>query len=333
MKYPFLIIAILVTSFTSVLAQSPGLINYQSVVRDDNGQVLSDGTPVDIKFSIREGSATGTVVYTETQSLTTNAFGLINTQIGSVTAISGVDWGNADHFLQVEVDINSSGSFTDMGTTQMVSVPYAMYANTSGDNSWQQSGNDISNVNTGNVGIGTASPATKLDVNGQVKISGGSPGAGKVLTSDANGVASWQSLPSSATNVAFDVYQSTTQTITGGPTTVQIEFGAEEYDMGNNFSSNEFTAPADGLYQFNSAIRLDGANAEGLYTWLAFYVNGSLYKDKTGQTNDDTWGLSISSSIMLEAGDVVSVRFFTDQSSITTVDGSFNSWFNGHQVW
>jgi hypothetical protein len=83
---------------------------------------------------------------------------------------------------------------------------------------WTTSGNNISNSNTGNVGIGTTTPATKLDIAGQIKISGGSPGVGKVLTSDANGLATWQTPAGSGgssvwTQAGNDIYNSNSGTV------------------------------------------------------------------------------------------------------------------------
>jgi len=79
--------------------------------------------------------------------------------------------------------------FSD-GTTQTTAA--SSTGGGSGTSFWAASGNNIYNTNTANVGIGTTNPAAKLEVSGQVKITGGSPGAGKVLTSDAAGLASWQ---------------------------------------------------------------------------------------------------------------------------------------------
>jgi hypothetical protein len=109
-----------------------------------------------------------------------------------------------DRWLQIGVRPgNSTGSFTTLSPRQKITpAPYAIYAETAGsalsgpggggaDSDWTISGSDIYHL-TGNVGIGTSSPTTKLDVNGQMRIRGGSPGAGKILTSDAIGLASWQ---------------------------------------------------------------------------------------------------------------------------------------------
>jgi hypothetical protein len=108
-----------------------------------------------------------------------------------------------DRWLEISVRPgDSTGSFTTLNPRQeIMPTPYAIYAETAGsalsgsggggDSYWTISGSDIYHL-TGNVGIGTSSPSAKLEVNGQVKITGGSPGAGKVLTSDAGGLATWQ---------------------------------------------------------------------------------------------------------------------------------------------
>ncbi len=111
--------------------QAPQKINYQTVVRDNAGNTVANGTPVQLRFSIHDGSPSGTVIFTETMSKTTNQFGLVTAEIGSVSNLSSVNWSTGNKFLQVEVNI-SGGGFTNMGTTELISVPYALYAQTSG---------------------------------------------------------------------------------------------------------------------------------------------------------------------------------------------------------
>ncbi|MGB5244838.1 MAG: hypothetical protein WBN50_14560, partial [Lutimonas sp.] len=84
-------------------AQSPEGFNYQAVIRDSGGNVIPSQN-VGVKFSIHQSSASGTIVYSETQSPTTNEFGLINLQIGQGTPITGqienIDWGSGPYFLE-----------------------------------------------------------------------------------------------------------------------------------------------------------------------------------------------------------------------------------------
>ena len=112
-----------------IFAQSPSLINYQGAAR------LADGTPLDnrtisIKFDLREGSSSGSIVATETQTVQTNQLGLFTTQIGKNTNISAINWQSNTMFLQVGIDTSAGAGFTDLGVQQMISVPYAMHANT-----------------------------------------------------------------------------------------------------------------------------------------------------------------------------------------------------------
>ena len=116
-----------------VSAQAPAMINYQGVARNITGNVIANKN-ISLRLTIRTGSATGTAEYSETRALTTNAFGLFNIQIGSPGAtvvtgsVSAITWGNGAKFIQVEIDADGGALFTNIGTAQLVSVPYALFA-------------------------------------------------------------------------------------------------------------------------------------------------------------------------------------------------------------
>lgn len=109
-------------------AQAPQKMNYQAVVRNSGGQPVTNGTQVALRFTIHNDTPNGTVVYTETQTATANQFGLVTTQIGAITSLSTVSWGGGEKYLQVEADVTGGTNYADMGTTQLVSVPFALYA-------------------------------------------------------------------------------------------------------------------------------------------------------------------------------------------------------------
>ena len=122
---------LIVLSFIAVIsqasAQAANGMNYQAIVRGAGGSP-ADNTPVALRFTIHDTAANGTAVFTETINVVTNQFGLVTTVIGGNTGLSAVNWGSGAKYLQVEVDINNSGTFVDMGTSQLLSVPYALYA-------------------------------------------------------------------------------------------------------------------------------------------------------------------------------------------------------------
>ncbi len=123
------IAAIALSSF----GQAPEGFKYQAVVRDA-GNIILNNQAVGMRMTIQQGSIGGTTVYQETFSPTTNAYGLVNLEIGSGTVVSGdfttIDWANGPYFIETAVDITGGTSYTVMGTSQLMSVPYALHANT-----------------------------------------------------------------------------------------------------------------------------------------------------------------------------------------------------------
>ena len=109
------------------VGQSQTRINYKAILNDDSGSPIVS-TLVAVQFAIYEGSATGTLVYQEDHTVTTNAEGLLILNIGGGNASLGtydtIDWAGDDHYLNVQV--NSGGGLVDLGTTQFLAVPYAL---------------------------------------------------------------------------------------------------------------------------------------------------------------------------------------------------------------
>jgi|WetSurMetagenome_2_1015567.scaffolds.fasta_scaffold00166_9 hypothetical protein len=119
----------------NALAQSPEMMSYQCVIRNSGG-VLVTNQSVGIRISILHSTATGTVVYQETYNPKpqTNANGLVSLEIGSgvvsVGTFSAIDWASGPYFLKTETDPAGGTNYTITGTTQLLSVPYAIYAKT-----------------------------------------------------------------------------------------------------------------------------------------------------------------------------------------------------------
>lgn len=176
LTYHVSIVLILLCYFLSInktFAQAPESMNYQSVVRDNAGNILANQT-VAFKLSILQGNVTGTLVYSETHIATTNQYGLVNLKIGVGTLLSGnfstINWGVDTHFLETSLDVSGGTNYQIMGTSELLSVPYALYATSSGtDNDWTISGNDLISGVSGNIGIGISNPLNKLHVNGAVR--------------------------------------------------------------------------------------------------------------------------------------------------------------------
>jgi len=170
-------------------AQTPEAFKYQSIARDVAGQTINNST-ISLRMSILESNSTGQTVYAETHSVTTNQFGLFSVNIGLGTPITGaftsINWETNEKFLKVEADFNGGVAYIEMGVSQLLSVPYALYAKYA-DNALIPDGTDPGNTvfwngtdwvvnssniynNGGKIGVGMTNPMQKLDVNGKINI-------------------------------------------------------------------------------------------------------------------------------------------------------------------
>jgi uncharacterized protein (TIGR02145 family) len=131
MKRLFAIItAVLLTA--PVFAQVPQKMSYQAVIRDALNHLVT--TQVGMQISILKDNPTGTSVYVETQTPTTNINGLVTIEIGGGTLVSGnfstINWANGTYYIKTETDPTGGTNYTISGTSQILSVPYALHAKT-----------------------------------------------------------------------------------------------------------------------------------------------------------------------------------------------------------
>lgn len=190
MRRFILFIAMSIVTFF-VFAQTPESFKYQAVIRDNVGQLIASQL-ITVRISIHQTTETGTVVFQESFTETTTEHGLISINIGQGSLLSGnfstIDWASDVYFLQTEIDLGSG--YEDLGTTQLLSVPYALFSagtvetdpifgasaasgiSSTDINTWNSFsspwsiGSSLIYYNGGNVGIGTNTPTGLLHLNG-----------------------------------------------------------------------------------------------------------------------------------------------------------------------
>jgi hypothetical protein len=129
-QYNILMVIFLLVTLTA-RAQSPQKMSYQSVVRNASGGLVANAI-IGIKVSILQGSISGTAVFSETHNVSTNANGLVSIGIGAGSVLTGsfsaINWSGGPYFIKTETDPNGGSNYTISGTSQLLSVPYALYA-------------------------------------------------------------------------------------------------------------------------------------------------------------------------------------------------------------
>ena len=246
MKYTLLFASLILTSV--IFSQAPAGINYQAVIRNSSGTLVAS-TNVAIRVQIRQTTTTGTVVYQERHSVLTSTQGLVNMVIGTGTpqvgTFNNINWGTGPYFVNLGVDFANGTTYQDFGTQQLMSVPYALYAKTSGNqlNQWRYGntapastlgtlGDFYLNVITGNVYYKSAATTWILtgNIKGPVGPTGATGATGSQGPAGATGATGLQGTQGTAgTNGKNTLVKTTTEPAgancaTGG---VKIEYGLD----------------------------------------------------------------------------------------------------------
>jgi hypothetical protein len=183
MKKKLILFTSLMLLLASAFAQAPQGINYQAIARDNVGTALPNHT-IGIQISITDGNG-GPLQYREQHTPITNQFGLFTLNIGSGTPVTGtfaaISWSTIDAWIEVGMDPAGGNSYTNMGTSQLLSVPYALYSASGGTQYTQGSGINITgttisiNAQTNTTLTGNGTTGTPLGLASQ------GAGTGQVL--------------------------------------------------------------------------------------------------------------------------------------------------------
>lgn len=130
---------------TLSFSQAPQYLNYQAIARDAGGTIIT--SPIGIKFEILQGSAVGTTVYEETNNITPSSVGVFTAAIGNGSPVVGtftaINWANSPYFIRVSIDPAGGTSYSTVGTSELLSVPYALYAEKAGNSQNLTAGSGI----------------------------------------------------------------------------------------------------------------------------------------------------------------------------------------------
>ena len=260
-------IVLTVTTTTQV----PEKMSYQAVVRNTTNNLVTN-QPVGMQISILQGSATGTAVYIETQTPTSNANGLVSLEIGGGTVVSGnmatINWANGPYFIKTETDPTGGSSYTITGTSQLLSAPYALYAKTSGSSIPGPAGP------MGPQGLtGPQGPAGTPGANGQGVPVGGTTGQvlAKVDATDYNTQWVTPSTGGSGAQVALIATKTTNAQVlslangtnTGDLVTFDNVVTSNASIGTYSTSTNTFTVAQSGVYTIQAVTRCNDAPVAG----------------------------------------------------------------------
>ena len=308
-----------------LLAQVPQHFNYQAIVRGNAGVAIA-AKPIGMRFSIHDGSATGSVQYSETQLTTTNAYGLVNLQVGGGTVVAGsftaITWSTGNKFLQIEVDTTGSANYVNLTTVELIAVPYAFTANTA---HLADSASKANTANTANLAdsagkAATALTATSATTAGTAQVA---DSANKLATGQAvksvNGLTGIVTLAVGGGNTLSST--GNTVTITGSPGTitgVNSPVSATSGLLGGGTSGNIALAVNYGGDGSAATVSRSDHNHDG-QTWTT--ASGNTLTLQTSSTAFSSNGLEVDVTNSTSQSAGVFGQTFSSSSSSAAVVG------------
>lgn len=269
--------------FTSQLfAQVPQKMSYQAVARDASGIPITNHT-IGIKFTVRESSASGPDLFSETQTALTNSLGTFSVEIGGGTAtlgsFNGIPWGNGPKFLNIKIDPAGGTSYTDMGSYQLLSVAYAQYAK-------DVLNNDDNDANPNNEIQSLSISGDQLSISSGNTVTLPSSGGGS-MSGTANQVVKFTSATAGGNSQIFDdgnfVGIGATSAIAGGVDRFRLNFAPNNNWAGMNISSTAATGKPFVSFGNNNAnlgwIYYDGLDANKFKISMGGYDKFTLMQD------------------------------------------------------
>lgn len=280
-----------------------------------SAQNIGIGTPAPLmKFHISSSTDTALLLFENTNPL-------------AAGTSTGMYIRNGSYYTGAIKTTGTGAVFARMG--------FYTYASSLPDNLQER----MSITDEGNVGIGITAPAAKLDINGDIRIRGGVPGAGKVLTSDAAGLATWETNP--VPNSGFKaVIGSSSYNISPAANTTII-FTTEEYDDPGVYFPPTFVVPATGLYHIDALLHWNIIGVASPTQYVMYLsVNGIQRHGHILDLPANASGFNpqaINTDIKLTSGDVVEIVVIQNSGIMQSITGTFSgirySYFSGRRVY
>ncbi len=314
---------------TTLLAQAPQKMSYQSVVRNASGALVAN-SPVGVRMSIIQGSIAGANVYIETQNISTNANGLMSLSIGTGTVVSGsmsaIDWSAGPYFIKTETDPTGGTTYTISGTTEMMSVPYALYAETSGTPGTPgpvgpqgPTGATGPQGPAGNTGAtGPQGPTGNTGPQGPTGNTGATGPQGPTGNTGATGAQGPAGVIGSAVGFQASKILGTTNYTSSIDNT--IIFNTESIDQGNNYNpaTGIFTVPSSGLYHIDVACAFTVSPSPTLYSQIRIIGASITLSSSLNQIEQNgSWQGQISTTLYLTAGQTIKATLYHINSGST----------------